>query len=78
MVISFFFLLQNQRTGGQNRSCLGAGVVSTSGRGEDVGKVCRMVNVVQILYTHVCIGKNEHIIMSSFLLKLFQEWGKGR
>jgi hypothetical protein len=28
--MSFFSLLQNQRTGGQNRSCLG---VATSGRG---------------------------------------------
>jgi hypothetical protein len=31
----FFFLLQNQKTGGWNRSCLGVGV-GTSERGEDV------------------------------------------
>jgi hypothetical protein len=41
---------QKQRTGRQNRSCLG-GVV---GRGrEDVRKWCKIVNMVEI-YTHVC------------------------
>jgi hypothetical protein len=33
--MSFFFLLQNQRTGGQNRFCLGG--VGTSGREEEMG-----------------------------------------
>jgi hypothetical protein len=31
----------------------------TSGRGEDVGKECGRVNIVQILYTHVGKGKND-------------------
>jgi hypothetical protein len=53
----FFFLLQNWRTGGQNRSW---GGVDISGSEEEVGKcvgsgkVCRRVHMVQILYTHVC------------------------
>jgi hypothetical protein len=29
------------------------------GSGEDLGKGCRRVNIVQILYTHVCKGENE-------------------
>jgi hypothetical protein len=29
------------------------------GRGEDVGKGCRRVNMVQILCAHVCKWKNE-------------------
>jgi hypothetical protein len=33
--------------------------VGTSGRGEEVGKVCRKVNIVQILCTHVCKWKND-------------------
>jgi hypothetical protein len=33
--------------------------VDTSGRGKDVERGCRRVNKVQILYTHVCIWKNE-------------------
>jgi hypothetical protein len=33
-----------------NRSCLGVG---TSGRGKDISKMCRRVNMVKILYTHV-------------------------
>jgi hypothetical protein len=31
--ISFFFLLQNWRTGGQHRSCLGVGVAPLGGGG---------------------------------------------
>jgi hypothetical protein len=43
-----FFLLQNQTTGGRNRSCWGWGLrVGTSGRGEMVGKGNRRVNMVQ-------------------------------
>jgi hypothetical protein len=51
--ISFFsfFLLQNQRTGGQNRSCGRGGWVGTSGRGKMVGKGCRKLNMV--LCSHV-------------------------
>jgi hypothetical protein len=35
------------------------GGVDTNGTGEEVGKVCRRVNMVQILCTHVCKQKNE-------------------
>jgi hypothetical protein len=45
-----FFLLENQRAGGQNRSSMGGGI-DNSGRGEDVGKGCRRVNRMQILCT---------------------------
>jgi hypothetical protein len=41
-ILSFmFFLLQNRRTGRQNRFCGEEGVVGTSGRGELVGKGIR-------------------------------------
>jgi hypothetical protein len=53
----FFLFLQNQRTGGHNRSCVG--VVGIIGREEDVGKGSRRVNIVQILCTHICKCKNE-------------------
>jgi hypothetical protein len=46
-----FFLLQNWRTGGWNRSCLG-GLVPVPG--ERV-----WVNIVLILCTHVCKWKND-------------------
>jgi hypothetical protein len=36
-----------------------------------VGKGGRRVNMVQIIYTHVCKCKND------YLLKLFQESGEG-
>jgi hypothetical protein len=49
-----FFLIQNQRTEEQNRSCLGAGI---GGKGEEVGKGYRRVNMVQILCVHVCKWK---------------------
>jgi hypothetical protein len=45
--------------------------VDTSRRGEEVGKGCRRVNMVQILCTYVCKWKNDT------WLKLFQEWGRG-
>jgi hypothetical protein len=35
------------------------GGFDTSGRGEEVGKGCRRVNTVHILYTHVCQWKND-------------------
>jgi hypothetical protein len=51
--LSFFFLLQNQRTGRQNRSCP-EGRVGTTGRGEIVGDRSRRVNIVQkCVYMHV-------------------------
>jgi hypothetical protein len=49
------FFLQKWRTGRQNRSCLGFG---TNGRGEDIRKRCRKVNMVEILCTHICKWKN--------------------
>jgi hypothetical protein len=33
--------------------------VGTSGMGEDVGRGCRKVNMVQILCIHICKWKNE-------------------
>jgi hypothetical protein len=33
--------------------------VGTTGRGEDIRKECRRVNVVEIVYTHVCKWKND-------------------
>jgi hypothetical protein len=35
------------------------GGVGTSGSGEEVGKRCRRMDVVEILCTHVCKQKNE-------------------
>jgi hypothetical protein len=48
-----FFLLKN---GGQNKSSLGGWYQRS---GEDVGKGCRRVNMVQILHTYICKWKNE-------------------
>jgi hypothetical protein len=48
----FSFLLENCRTSGWNRSCLGE--VGTSGREEDMEKGCRRVTIVQILCTRIC------------------------
>jgi hypothetical protein len=42
--------------------------VHASGRGEEMEKGCRRVDIVQILCTHVCKWKNETV-------KLFQKWG---
>jgi hypothetical protein len=50
--IFFFFLLQNQRTGGQNKSCPGD-KVGTSGRGEVMGKGSRRMNVLQKKCVHM-------------------------
>jgi hypothetical protein len=50
---------QNQRTGGQIKSCLGWGGGGTTGRGEVVGKACGRVNMEQILCTHECKQKNK-------------------
>jgi hypothetical protein len=53
MSFYFFFLLQNWRTGGQNRFCgRWGGELGTSGRGEVAEKEGRRVNMVQILCTH--------------------------
>jgi hypothetical protein len=35
------------------------GGLATSGRGEEVGKGCGRVNIVQLLCTHVCEQKKE-------------------
>jgi hypothetical protein len=53
----FFSLLQSQRTGGKNRSCMGE--VGTSGRGDEVGKGYGRVNMVQVLCIHVYKWKND-------------------
>jgi hypothetical protein len=50
-----FFLLQNWRTGRQNRSCQGVG---TSGKGEGVGKGCGENEYCGNTCTHVCKWKN--------------------
>jgi hypothetical protein len=50
--MSFFFFSQNQRIGGQNKSCFGGSWFRWEG--EEVGKVYRRVNMVQILCTHIC------------------------
>jgi hypothetical protein len=50
------FFLEKQRTGRENRSCLGVG---TTWRGEYVGRGYRRVNMEQILCIHVCKWKSE-------------------
>jgi hypothetical protein len=45
--MSFLKKMENRKV---NSSCL---VVGTSGRGEDIRKRCRRVNVVEILCVHV-------------------------
>jgi hypothetical protein len=35
-----------------------SGVTGTSGKGKDVGKWCRRVNMLQILCAHACEWKN--------------------
>jgi hypothetical protein len=53
----------------KNRSCL-EGKVETNASGKDIRKVCRRVNMVQILSTHECKWKKR------YMLKLFQDWVK--
>jgi hypothetical protein len=56
LFLSFmFFLMQNQRSGGQNIIC-GWGI-STSGEG--LGERGRKMNTVQKMCIHVCKCKNE-------------------
>jgi hypothetical protein len=62
--VIFFFLLQNQRTGVQNRSCLDGWY---QWEREEVEKGYRGANMMQILCTH-----------ASKCTKLFQEWENGR
>jgi hypothetical protein len=69
-VISFFSLVQNQKIGGKNRSCLGRRRGETRGSGEEVRKGYRRMNMVQILCIH-------DVNRKSYLLKLFQEPGGG-
>jgi hypothetical protein len=49
----------------------GRGRIGSSGRGEEVRKGHGRVNIVQILYIHIYKWKKR------YLLKLFQEWGRG-
>jgi hypothetical protein len=51
----FFYKIEEQE-GGTGPAWGGVG---TSGRGEEVGKRCRRVNMVKTLCTHVCKWKNE-------------------
>jgi hypothetical protein len=53
-----FFLLQNWRTGRQNKYCP-EGRAVTSGRGKVLGKGGRRVNIVQKMCTHVRKCKND-------------------
>jgi hypothetical protein len=53
--MSFFFTKLENRKAEQVLS----GGVFTNGRGEDVGKKCRRMNMVKILYTYVYKWKNE-------------------
>jgi hypothetical protein len=50
------FFLKKWRTQMYISSCLGAG---KSGRGEDIRKGCRRMNMVEIICTHVRKWKNE-------------------
>jgi hypothetical protein len=54
-----FFLLQNGKRRGQNRSWPVYVGFGTSRRREVAGKGCRRVNMVQKLCTHVCKCKND-------------------
>jgi hypothetical protein len=56
-----FFLLQNWRTGGQNRFCQGRMRGGVWYRWEEGGsrERGRRVNMIQIMYTHVCKCKND-------------------
>jgi hypothetical protein len=50
------FLNKIREHGGRTGPVWGFGI---SGRGQDVGKRCRTVTMVQILCTHVCKWKNK-------------------
>jgi hypothetical protein len=54
--MSFFFFYKTREQKGRTGPAWG---VRISGRREEVGKVCGRVNIVEILYTHVCKWKNE-------------------
>jgi hypothetical protein len=64
---SFSFLIQNQRTRGQNRFCLGV-LVPVGGRGEKM--VTEGEYGANTVYTCMQMEK-------WYLLKLFQEYGEG-
>jgi hypothetical protein len=53
-----FFLLQNWRTGGWNRSCP-VGRVGTREWGEVAGELSKRVNMVKKMCTHVCKSTND-------------------
>jgi hypothetical protein len=53
MSFFFFYKIRKKKRTGQFLP----GGNGTSGRGEDVGKGCVRVNIVQLLYTHVCKWK---------------------
>jgi hypothetical protein len=57
----WFFLLQNQRAGGQNRFCPEGQWVWHLWKGEVARERGRRMNKVQIMYTHVCKFKNKTV-----------------
>jgi hypothetical protein len=65
-----FFLLQNQRTGGQNRSCVGGGVAKVGG-GQVAGEKGRRMNMVQIMYIHMYVN------VTMILAEIVSEIGVG-
>jgi hypothetical protein len=75
--MSFFFLLQNQRTEGRNGSYLGVGGGWYQWEQEKVGKGYRRVNMVQILCTHVCKWKNQTCETISGMGRWIKENGVG-
>jgi hypothetical protein len=54
--MSFFFFYKIREQEGRIGPVWG---LATNGRGENVGKGYRRVNMVQILCTHICKWKNE-------------------
>jgi hypothetical protein len=54
--VIFFFYIIGEQEGGIGP--VGGGI-GTTGSGEDVGKGCRRVNMVQILCVHICKWKND-------------------
>jgi hypothetical protein len=70
-----YVLLQNQRTGGQNRSCPGrGGRAGTSERGEVAGKGGRRVNMAQKC-VHMYV--NAKMIPVETIPGIEEGWDKG-
>jgi hypothetical protein len=52
--MSFFFLSFTKSENGRVEKVLPGAGVGYSGKGEEIGKGCGRVNMVQMLCTHVC------------------------